>query len=413
MRPVPLLAAAALLLLAAFAHAQGQPRPGACCISTPSAGLVCIEVTRADCTTLGGLFGGEFSRCNAGNVCAGAPTGACCIAQSGGHAGGGGIGPPPICTIINQVQCTNRGGVFQGNGTTCAPPGCPLPPTPTGACCFGPSGCTQLTSRDCRTQGGNYRGDNTACTTTPCPGAPRGACCVQIHPGQGGPSGSPINCILTDAVTCANQGGIYQGDNTTCRAANCPPVPPPTGACCRGGSCSILTAHDCRLLGGNYRGNGSDCATTSCPGAPTGACCIARGNGQSVPCVILDEASCRNRGGIYRGDATICQSVTCISSALGACCVRSSTGAYTCVEIDPVVCTILGGTFSGLGIPCSAAACPPPCPCDINGDGVVNAADEAAFLLLFAAGNADFDQDGDTDLDDWAAFYSCYPQGCP
>lgn len=413
MRSAHFLAVAVSLIFATLAQAQGRPRPGACCVTTPSGSLVCIEITRADCASIGGQFAGEFTRCDAPNACAGSPVGACCIQRPGGQGGSSGGGQPPLCLILNEVQCLNRGGIFQGNGTTCAPPGCPLPPTPTGACCLGPSVCIQLSSRDCRNQGGNYRGDNTACTSAPCPGAPRGACCVQIQLGSGGSSGAPINCILTDAVTCANQGGIYQGDNTTCRTANCPPVSPAVGACCVAGTCTILTLNDCRAIRGIYFGHTSVCSTTPCPGALTGACCIAAAGGQTTPCIILDEVSCRNRGGIYRGDTTACQSVTCISPTLGACCVRSAAGAFSCVEISPAACTLLGGAFSGLGTPCSAVPCPPACPCDINGDGVVDAADEAAFLLLFAAGNADFDQDGDTDLDDWAAFYSCYPQGCP
>jgi hypothetical protein len=90
----------------------------------------------------------------------------------------------------------------------------------------------------------------------------------------------------------------------------------------------------------------------------------------------------------------------------------SPAGGHTCVQVQAAACSILGGTFSGLGIPCSTVPCPPACPCDINADGVVDAADEAAFLGLFAAMNADLDGDGDTDLDDWDVFYSCFPQGC-
>jgi hypothetical protein len=86
------------------------------------------------------------------------------------------------------------------------------------------------------------------------------------------------------------------------------------------------------------------------------------------------------------------------------------------LQLSALACSILNGTFSGLGIPCIAVPCPPvppPCPCDVNGDGIVDALDEVAFLAGFAAMSMDLDGDGDTDLDDWSIFYSCFPQGCP
>lgn len=407
------LLAALCLCMAGPAHAQhpqGQ-RPGACCITTASGSLVCVTVTPTDCATLGGQFAGANVPCTAGNPCPNAPTGACCLAlpgQGNGRPGGGG-GPATRCVILNEVQCANQGGTFMGNGTACTPPPCPAPPPATGACCMAQGACAVMTPQACRQQSGTYRGHNTTCSSAPCPGAPRGACCVQHSGGQNGNT----NCIFTDAVTCALLGGTYAGDNVHCRNANCPPLAPRTGACCIGSVCSILTPQDCRSQGGAFHGFQSVCATTVCPGAPTGACCLAAPGGQSVSCIITSQAACTIRGGIYQGDSTTCRTVTCISPTVGACCVRSASGTFNCIEVSPAVCTILGGTFGGLGVPCSAVPCPPPCPCDINGDGVVDAADEAAFQLLFAAGNADVDMDGDTDLDDWTAFYACYPQGCP
>lgn len=392
---------------AAIAQHQQRPRPGACCITLPAGSLVCIQLTRAECATLGGQFGGEFTSCTAGNVCPSAPTGACCITVGGGGQGQG--RPVTTCSILNEVQCGNRGGIFMGNGVTCRAANCQPPPPPTGACCFRGGICTTLTLVDCGRQGGHFQGASTGCASTPCPGAPQGACCVQI---AGGQNGGPVNCILTDAVRCSLQGGVYQGDGTTCRTAGCPPVPPPVGACCHQGLCSMLTRRDCQNIGGRYYGDRSTCVTTACPGAPTGACCL-QSQGGTVHCRVMDAVSCSIQGGTYRGDGTSCASTTCISPTVRACCVRTASGGFTCVEVHPLACATLSGTFSGPGIPCSSVPCPPACVCDINGDGVVNAADETAFQLLFAAGNADLDMDGDTDLDDWTAFYACYPQGCP
>jgi hypothetical protein len=80
--------------------------------------------------------------------------------------------------------------------------------------------------------------------------------------------------------------------------------------------------------------------------------------------------------------------------------------------MTPAMCTTLNGTFGGLGSTCAMLPCPPvSCVCDWNADGVVDVADEAAFLIDFAAGTADVDGDGDTDQDDWNAFYACYHAG--
>ncbi|MBX3386742.1 MAG: hypothetical protein KF768_09240 [Phycisphaeraceae bacterium] len=292
------------------------------------------------------------------------------------------------------------------------PTTCPPPPTPTGACCLAGGACITLTAQNCRVQGGVYQGDGADCAVTPCPGAPRGACCVQIH-GSRGNSGATSNCILTDRVRCNIQGGTYVGDNTDCRTANCPPTQPLMGACCTAGQCTVTTAQTCRSASGIYFGDRTVCTTTSCPGAPTGACCQSTSGGAVVPCAIRTRAACVSVGGAYRGDGVACQSVSCIAPHLGACCVPLSGGGHGCVQVRSADCTTLGGSFLGASVACPSVQCPPPCPCDINGDGVVDLADEVAFLTLFNANMADLDNDGDTDQDDAAVFYSCYPQGCP
>lgn len=79
-----------------------------------------------------------------------------------------------------------------------------------------------------------------------------GACCL---PGD--------VCSVLTQTECANQGGSYQGDGTSCSPDPCVV---PTGACCfDDGSCQDLTEADCQLQGGTYEGDGTACATTSCP----------------------------------------------------------------------------------------------------------------------------------------------------
>lgn len=84
---------------------------------------------------------------------------------------------------------------------------------------------------------------------------------------------------------------------------------------------------------------------------------------------------------------------------------------YVCVDVTSGVCAVLGGTYSGFSTACATVNCPE-CACDLNHDGVVDAADEAIALGAFAANNFDFDHDGDTDQDDLTAFYACRNAGC-
>jgi hypothetical protein len=56
-----------------------------------------------------------------------------------------------------------------------------------------------------------------------------------------------------------------------------------------------------------------------------------------------------------------------------------------------------------------------PCPCDLNGDGILDLADIGAFVVAFQAGDlaADLNGDGILDLADIGAFVTCFQAGCP
>lgn len=125
---------------------------------------------------------------------------------------------------------------------------------------------------------------------TPPPVA-RGACCI-----------NGICGVMTEAQ-CANAGGTYHGDDTTCTTDLCgTPPPTPTGACLIDGVCSITTEDACVLAGGTYQGNGTTCDG---PAPATGACCIDQ------ECHLLSLDNCLNAGGIYRGDLATCPDVIC------------------------------------------------------------------------------------------------------
>lgn len=81
-------------------------------------------------------------------------TGACCV--SAGCISGS-----------TEVQCLGAGGIYQGDGTTCATVSCPEPPV-TGACCVG-DGCLVETESNYTAVGGTYQGDNSSCEKVTCP----------------------------------------------------------------------------------------------------------------------------------------------------------------------------------------------------------------------------------------------------
>lgn len=79
-----------------------------------------------------------------------------------------------------------------------------------------------------------------------------GACCV-----------TDGTCLTVTSNQCAQLGGVYHGDNTSCSPSPCPP---PVGACCLPtGDCTNATAAQCALLGGTYQGNGTACTSNLCP----------------------------------------------------------------------------------------------------------------------------------------------------
>ena len=57
----------------------------------------------------------------------------------------------------------------------------------------------------------------------------------------------------------------------------------------------------------------------------------------------------------------------------------------------------------------------PPCPCDINGDGILDLADIGGFITCFTTSSpcGDLNGDGIWDLADVSAFITCFTGGCP
>ncbi len=299
---------------------------GACC----GQGGTCSFLTGAECLAEGGLFQGDNTPCEP-NPCP-QPSGACCT--SGNCLDG-----------ITSEECTGNGVVYLGNNTTCATSNCPF-----GACCS-PGGCTLRTSGECGlVPNGDFLGVGTDCDPDPCPELTQ-ACCFE---------GSPPTCSNLVDTTCGVFGGVAQGFGTACSTTDCFP----TGACCMPiGSCmNAQSPEDCAAAGGAYQGNNSTCGGVTCP-QPTGACCVG------ANCAQLLEANCLPiPNATWAGPLTTCPGAC---ATTGACCVGDSCSVTT------------ESSCASMGYVCDVDSLLPPafagCYGDVDGNGVVNAADRGTI----------------------------------
>ncbi len=164
----------------------------------------------------------------------------------------------------------------------------------------------------------------------------------------------------TDGVTqfdCTSSGGIYQGDGTDCSVVVCGGGGP-TGGCCVGNACSILTSVECSSMHGTYLGDGSncfgiDCTTVSqlgCCHCPTGEgscegsyCCTILGTDCHSPCSFsagfggYGPAFCCPEGG-----DPVYGCATCIDwpeeLATHCCPLSTDIGSYYCCDTGYTCC---------------------------------------------------------------------------
>ncbi|MCB9849626.1 MAG: matrixin family metalloprotease [Phycisphaerales bacterium] len=68
------------------------------------------------------------------------------------------------CDLSAPLVCTDAGGSYLGDGTTCPVGGC------QGACCLSNGFCLDLTAPNCTGAAGTFEGAGTSCSTTTCPG---------------------------------------------------------------------------------------------------------------------------------------------------------------------------------------------------------------------------------------------------
>lgn len=157
-----------------------------------------------------------------------------------------------------------------------------------GPCCLPDGSCEVLTTSDCSNMGGIYQGDGPSCDGISCPD-PIVACCFE---------GKFGGCLDLTENNCLLAGGVPLAPGTDCASIICFE----TGACCLpDGSCVDDTSpDDCAMMGGTYQGVDTVCATTDCPD-PTGACCFPTGF-----CLELTEAECLGVGATWNGALTVC-----------------------------------------------------------------------------------------------------------
>ncbi len=364
--------------------AAACPEVGACCSEIVPGFFACEQdVSEPDCLLRPfGTFGGFGSDCT-GSPC---DQGACCAIDAS-------------CTETSRLACeTDALAEFQGDGTQCGPDVC----EPRGACCDNGS-CSVVTEDVCTNGGGKYLGDTTVCGPNTCDTAP---CCVN---GQ-------CKDLFPDECTTSN--GVQGTLGELCSSGDfCT-----DGACCLGTSCFVsagLHELQCNVLGGSFVGPGSDCSGDPCAPETVG-CCVPGGT-----CQDLTEAGCSGVNGVSLGAGSDCATSNAFCTAeFGACC---RPGDVCFADDTPANCAAQGGSFLGIGVDCSGNPCATTGACCELDGGCIDGGTQGDCDLIaggvFTAGlpcssvacpdvcggilPADFDDDGDADLEDYAALQIC------
>ncbi|MSR18953.1 MAG: hypothetical protein EXS00_07300 [Phycisphaerales bacterium] len=190
----------------------------------------------------------------------GPTTGACCMSNG-------------QCLQVAMSECNLAGGNYQGDNSQCATAGCTAALVP---CCFAATGgCVNISAADCTAVGGIAGPAGQSCTGYVC--FPSGACCL--------PTGQCVGPVSPAA--CAAQGGVFQGNSTTCVTTSCPM---PTGASCfPNGACLVLTQSQANSAGASWQGAGSTCADSN-------------GNGIADACELGDPADLNGDGHVNGAD---------------------------------------------------------------------------------------------------------------
>jgi len=140
-----------LVLLECNDDDQGHP----CGTADPFASTVVVPMIAGNCYTvrIGGWFDEDFGT---GTLLIDPQCGACCQGDT-------------CLENMGSGECTDIGGVHQGDDSLCADIDC----TVTGACCSAAGDCADTTLQACAAQNGDYQGDGTDCKANPCSTCPQ------------------------------------------------------------------------------------------------------------------------------------------------------------------------------------------------------------------------------------------------
>jgi hypothetical protein len=206
-----------------------------------------------------------------------------------------------------------------------------------------------------------------------------GACCL--------PNGT---CQVLTNSACVAQGGTFTSEGSQCTGSTCTQNICP---CCfpATGGCLTLSPAACQQAGGIAGPTGQSCTGYVC--FPTGACCLPNGT-----CIgPVSPAACAAQNGVFQGNATTCSPGLC-PEPFGAACFPNGF----CIQLTAAQAADAGAVWKGPGTSCAdgdgdgtADACEASNPADLNGDGVVGAADIAILLSAWGAAGGPADLNGD------------------
>ncbi len=319
-----------------------DPAPtGACCSPLLLNPLSCIVTTPDHCAEIQGSYIGDNTVCTT-NPCS-TVLGRCCFL---------GIVPEPVlCEVTTWSNCISHPAFVSWTAGADCVNGCDN--IPRGACCVpmnvpGSAYCEVLTAQECAERGGDYKGDGTTCDpAVPCPRL--GRCCFVgiVFP--------PFLCDVTTEEECSFYIGSFWTDGLTCDW----PCSDALGSCCFDiddgplayDTCvTNMTQTDCEANGGVFD-QGGTCTLVGCC-LPTGGCQDA------------DPQCCLASGGQPNPNGAPCSSVGCNADPTGACCIPVATPEDRCLVLTPLQCLQQGGTYQGNG-----SVCPPSGFCDPTATG--------------------------------------------
>jgi DNA/RNA endonuclease YhcR with UshA esterase domain len=383
------------------------PQPsGSCCYPDGS----CVVNLLADCTGTWTMFGACVP-----NLCP-QPTGACCLPSGG------------LCSVGTAADCAAAAGLYQGNGTTCAPNPCPaLTKTLCEVAEDDVNGVALLVGQHVTVQGIALCNGMTWSTTIREFQITDGNCCIDVFGGTLTPTVA-LGDLVQVTGTVSNYNGkteLTTPDLAVAVLSSGNPVPAPgvttTGTLAAAGepfeSC-LFTIHCASIVSGTWPAAGADANIVIDDGtgpvtmridkdtdidgspAPTGPFTVT-GIGDQFDatspyttgwqikprsladfvydctpgaccfpdgsCLVMTAPACASQNGSFSGDNTNCSPNNC-AQPTGACCLPGDI----CAVESAADCAAASGVYKGDGTTCTPDPCVVPVKtlCEVAEDDV-------------------------------------------